>query len=256
VSIYVSGLVWVVGAAVVAGLIAVLIHRVSAGANRSSNNDVAGQVFTIVAGLHAVLLAFVLISLFDAVSSARSDSTNEANNLVAVSWAADSLPEPAHSKVKQLTSAYSNTVVSKEWPQMSDTGKVDAAEGWQQLDELRDTIANTQTADGDDWQASRKQAATDQLWGVYQARQARLDAAASNGVSSVVWFALVLGSAMSMSLIYLHGGPKMIPHALIAGILAATITLLLFAISELQNPFSGGAAVGPDAFRAVLDRLT
>jgi hypothetical protein len=256
VSIYVSGLMWVVGAAVVAGLIAVLIHRISSGANRSDNNDVAGQVFTIVAGLHAVLLAFVLISLFDAVSAARTDSTNEANNLVAVSWAADSLPEPAHTKVKQLTSAYSETVVSKEWPQMSDTGNVDAAQGWQQLDQLRDAIATTQTADGDEWQATRKQTATDDLWQVYQARQARLDAAASNGVSTVVWFALVLGSVMSMTLIYLHGGPKMIPHALISGTLAATITLLLFAIYQLQNPFSGGAALGPDAFRAVLDRLS
>ncbi|GAB3877286.1 hypothetical protein GCM10029964_026150 [Kibdelosporangium lantanae] len=92
-SIYVSGLIWVVGAAVVAGLIAVLIHRVSSD-NRATNNDVAGQVFTIVAGLHAVLLAFVLISLFDAVSAARTDSTNEANNIVAVSWAADSSPNP------------------------------------------------------------------------------------------------------------------------------------------------------------------
>jgi hypothetical protein len=256
VSIYVTGLIWVVGVAAVAALIAVLIHRISSGADRSDNNAVAGQVFTIVAGLHAVLLAFVLISLFDAVSTARTDSTNEANDLVAVTWAADSLPEPAHTKVSQLTAAYTNTVLKKEWPQMSDTGKVDAAEGWQQLDELRDTIANTQTADNDDWQASRKQVATDQLWEVYQARQARLDAAASNGVSTVVWFALVVGSLMSMGLVYLHGGPKMIPHALISGTLAAAITLLLFAIYELQNPFSGGAAVGPGAFNAVLDRLS
>lgn len=251
-----TGLFWVLGAAVAAALIAVLIHRISSSSNRSSNNDVAGQVFTIVAGLHAVLLAFVLISLFDAVSAARSDSTNEANNLVAVTWAADSLPEPAHTKASELASAYTTIVVNKEWPQMRDTGKVDASEGWDKLNELRDTIANTQTADNDDWQASRKQTATDQLWEAYQNRQARLDAAASNGVSTVVWFALVLGSVMSMGLVYLHGGPRMIPHALISGTLAAAITLLLFAIYQLQNPFSGGAAVGPDAFTAVLDRLS
>lgn len=251
-----TGLLWVGGAAVAAILIAVLIHKLSSSGSRGDNNDVAGQVFTIVAGLHAVLLAFVLISLFDGVSTARTNSTTEANDLVAVSWAADSLPEPAHTKVKQLVSAYSDTVVTKEWPQMRETGKVDSAAGWQQLDELRNTIANTQTADGDDWQTSRKQAATDQLWDAYQARQSRLNDAANNGVSTVVWFALILGSVMSMALVYLHGGPKMISHALISGTLAAAITLLLFAIYQLQNPFSGGAAVGPDAFSAVLDRLS
>ncbi|MCE7009676.1 DUF4239 domain-containing protein [Kibdelosporangium philippinense] len=254
-SIYLSGAFWIIGAGVAAALVAVLIHRIPATVGLSGNNEVAGQVFTIVAGLHAVLLAFVLISLFDGVSAAQSDSQREANNLVAVSWSADALPEPVSDKVRQITMDYSNTVVSQEWPQMSDQGTVEATAGWQQLEQLRDTIAKAPTSADDTWQESRKAAATDQLWEVYQARQARLDAAGSGGVSSVVWFALLLGSVMVMGLIYLHGGPKVLSHALISGTLAAAITLLLFAIYQLQNPFSGGAAVGPDAFTAVLDRL-
>ncbi|MBP2330898.1 hypothetical protein JOF56_011283 [Kibdelosporangium banguiense] len=255
-SIYVSGAFWIIGAGVTAALVAALIHRVPATAGLRDNNEVAGQVFTIVAGLHAVLLAFVLISLFDGVSAAQDDSQREANNLVAVSWAADSLPDPTSTKVRQVTAAYSDTVVSKEWPQMSATGQVESSPGWQQLEELRNVIANAPTAADDTWQESRKAAATDQLWEVYQARQARLDAAAGGGVSTVVWFALIIGSLMSMTLIYLHGGPKVLSHALISGTLASAITLLLFAIYQLQNPFSGGAAVGPDAFRAVLDRMS
>jgi hypothetical protein len=243
------------GVAAVAAMVPVLVKRIGSDTDRSTNNQVAGQAFTIVAGLHAVLLAFVLISLFDAVSTARTGSNVEANSLVAVSWAAESLQQPTPTKVSQTVSAYSNTVVNKEWPQMSNDGKVDGAAGWQQLDELRQTIAASQTTAGDDWQASRKAAATDQVWAAYQARQTRLDAAARNGVSSVVWFALLLGSVMSMTLIYVHGGPNVRSHAIISGVLAAAITLLLFAIYQLQNPYSGGAAVGPDAFRMVLDRL-
>ena len=253
-NIYLSGAFWIVGAGVVAALVAVLLHRLPATAGLSGNNEVAGQVFTIVAGLHAVLLAFVLISLFDGVTSAQNDSQREANNLVAVSWSADALSEQVSTKVREVTSAYSDTVVRQEWPQMSDNGKVDDSTGWQQLDQLRDTIAKAQTAPDDKWQESRKAAATDQLWEVYQARQSRLDAADGN-VSTVVWFALIIGSVMVMGLIYLHGGPKVLSHALISGTLAAAITMLLFAIYQLQNPFSGGAAVGPDAFSAVLDRL-
>lgn len=254
-SIYLSGALWIIGAGVVAALVAVAVHRIPATVGLSGNNEVAGQVFTIVAGLHAVLLAFVLISLFDGVSAAQGDSQREANNLVAVSWSADALQEPVSTKVRQITMEYSNTVVSQEWPQMSDRGTVNSTAGWQQLEQLRDTIANAPTTPDDPWQESRKAAATDQLWEVYQARQARLDAAAGGGVSTVVWFALLIGSVMVMGLIYLHGGPKVLSHALISGTLAAAITLLLFAIYQLQNPFSGGAAVGPDAFTAVLDRL-
>lgn len=254
-SIYLSGAFWIIGAGVVAALVAVLVHRIPATAGLSGNNEVAGQVFTIVAGLHAVLLAFVLISLFDGVTTAQNDAQREANNLVAVTWAADALPGEVGTKVREVTSAYSDTVVRQEWPQMSDSGTVDGRTGWQQLDQLRDTIAKAQTTPDDTWQENRKAAATDQLWEVYQARQARLDAADGGGVSTVVWFALIIGSVMVMGLIYLHGGPKVLSRALISGTLAAAITLLLFAIYQLQNPFSGGAAVGPDAFSAVLDRL-
>ncbi|ONI79402.1 hypothetical protein ALI144C_26660 [Actinosynnema sp. ALI-1.44] len=255
-NIYLSGALWIIGAGVVAAVGAVLVHRIPARAGLSGNNEVAGQVFTIVAGLHAVLLAFVLISLFDSVSTAQDDSQREANNLVAASWSADALSDQVGAKVRELTTAYSDTVVRQEWPQMSDKGSVDSTAGWQQLDQLRDTIAKAPTTPDDTWQESRKAAASDQLWEVYQARQARLDAAEGGGVSTVVWFALIIGSVMVMGLIYLHGGPKVLSHALIAGTLAAAITMLLFAIYQLQNPFSGGAAVGPDAFAAVLDRLS
>nr|WP_042180938.1 DUF4239 domain-containing protein [Kibdelosporangium sp. MJ126-NF4]CEL14696.1 hypothetical protein [Kibdelosporangium sp. MJ126-NF4]CTQ96674.1 hypothetical protein [Kibdelosporangium sp. MJ126-NF4] len=254
-SIYLSGALWIIGAGVLAAVVAVLIHRIPATAGLSGNNEVAGQVFTIVAGLHAVLMAFVLISLFDGVSTAEDDSQREANNLVAVSWSADALSDQVSTKVRDITSAYSDTVVRREWPQMSDEGTVDSTVGWQQLDQLRDTIAKAPTTPDDTWQESRKTAATDQLWEVYQARQARLDAAEGGGVSTVVWFALLIGSVMVMALIYLHGGPKVLSHALISGTLAAAITMLLFAIYQLQNPFSGGAAIGPEAFTAVLDRL-
>ncbi|CAM4021765.1 DUF4239 domain-containing protein [Kibdelosporangium persicum] len=255
-SIYLSGAFWIIGAGVAAALVAVLIHRIPATVGLRGNNEVAGPVFTIVAGLHAVLLGFVLISLFDRVSTAQQESQREANNLVAVSWAADALQEPVGSKVREITAAYSDTVVRQEWPQMSDRGKVDSTAGWQQLEQLRDTIAAAPTTPDDSWRESRKATATDQLWQVYEARQARLDAAAGGGVSTVVWFALILGSLMVMGLIYLHGGPKVLSHALITGTLAAAITLLLFAIYQLQNPFSGGAAIGPEAFTAVLDRLS
>ena len=65
-NIFVAGSLWVAGAACVGGLIAYLVRRLGRDdEGRPGNNDAAGQVFTIVGGLHAVLVAFVLISLFD-----------------------------------------------------------------------------------------------------------------------------------------------------------------------------------------------
>jgi hypothetical protein len=121
------------------------------------------------------------------------------------------------------------------------------------LNQLRDTIA-TATPDGD-WQQDRKAEAANQLWEVYQARQERLDAA-GNGVNPVVWLALLIGTALSLLFPYLFGGPNLISQLLITITLSSTLVLLLFAIYQMQNPFSGGVAIPPDAFSAALDRLS
>ena len=51
-------------------------------------------------------MAFVLISLFDAAGTASADSYREANTLVAIDWAGDSLPEPARGQIHALSQAY------------------------------------------------------------------------------------------------------------------------------------------------------
>lgn len=251
-SLYVSGIIWVVGVAALAGIGTILVHRFAPADVRSSN-DALGQVFTIVGGLHAVLMAFVLISLFDSVSSVRDGAHTEANSLVAVYWASDSLPEPARGQIQDLAKNYARTVIDQEWPKMIEGESVPGT-GWTILDRLRAAIDGTKV-DGD-WQSERKTEAAGQLWNIYQSRQARLTSAGSAGVSTVVWLALILGSFMSIGLACLLDVQRLATYMILVSTLAAAIALLLFAIYQLQNPFSGGAKIGPDAFNSVLDRFT
>ncbi len=251
-SIYVNGLLWVAGAALVAALFAYLVRRIGAAEGTVENNEAAGNVFTLVGGLQAVLVAFVLISLFDAAAAAEDGSYAEADNLVAAVWAAESLPEPARSDIVPLAREYAQIVMSDEWPHMQDGTPTDG-HGWNQLEELRRLVATSVTTDS--WSTDRKIEAANHLWQVYQERQERLNTASSGGVSSVVWFAMVAGAVMAIALPVLFGGPRRATHILIVTILTATMTLLLYATSELQNPYSGGAQVDPTAFQSALDRL-
>jgi hypothetical protein len=251
-SIYVTGLLWVLGAAVLSAIIVVITRRFGSEEVGEKNLGAGGSVFSIVAGLHAVLVAFILISLFDASNNAEDQVQKEANALVAVDWSSDSLPAPAKDKVEQLIRAYVSTVVDEEWPHMREGEDVDNR-GWATLNQIRETIA-TSAPDGG-WQEDRKTEAANQLWEVYQARQERLDAA-GNGVNPVVWLALLIGTALSLLFPYLFGGPNLISQLLITITLSSTLVLLLFAIYQMQNPFSGGVAIPPDAFSAALDRLS
>jgi hypothetical protein len=252
-NIFVAGGLWVAGAALVGGVIAYLVRRFGWDEGRPDNNDAAGQVFTIVGGLHAVLVAFVLISLFDSVGGATQDAQTEADSLIAATWAADALPAETKDRVHQLAVAYARTVEQQEWPRLSDGGEIPAT-GWTQLDQMRQAVAAAEV-DGD-WQIDRKTEASNQLWAVYQARTQRLNNAGGGGVGAVVWFALILGSLITAILLpNLFGGTRLAAHVIIVSTLAGTITLLLFAIYQLQNPFSGGARISPEAFTGALERL-
>src|SRR2546430_16932234 len=103
---------------------------------------------------------------------------------------------------------------------------------------------------GSDWQQARLSEADSKLWDLYQTRQARMSAAGSSGVSTVVWLALIVGSILAVSLPYLLDGPKLLTRIVLISVLAATMVMLMFAIYELQNPFSGGAKVGPAGFNS------
>jgi hypothetical protein len=249
-NVYVAGAVWVVGVAVVAAAVTVLVHRLTR-ESRSANDAVSG-VFTIVAGLQAVLLAFVLISLFDAVRSVEKGAQTEANGLVGVYWASDAFPAPARDEIHELSRSYATTVADREWPSMRESAPV-ADSGLGLLDRMRTAI--DQAPADTSWQEERKSDAASQLWTVYQARQARLTAASDAGVSTVVWLALVVGSIVTIALPYLFDVSRLATHMMIVGALAGTIALLMFAIYQLQNPFSGGALVGPDAFRSAVGQV-
>ncbi|WP_156753263.1 bestrophin-like domain [Actinokineospora pegani] len=251
--IYLPGLAWVLGSAAVAALVAYLMRRIGTAEGTVENNEALGQVFTIVGGLHAVLLAFVLISLFDGTTAAEGGSFREADGLVAAAWATDALSEPARTEVRDLAAEYARTVSDTEWPQMATgDGEVDD-EGWSLLDRMRVAVRGAE-ADSD-YANDQKTLATDKLWDVYEARQERLNTAGGDGVTDVVWFALVLGSVMTIVLALMFGGPQPMTHIVIVSILAGTLSLLLFATYQLQNPYAGAAKVDPAAFQAVLDRL-
>jgi hypothetical protein len=251
-NLYLSGSLWVAGVMVFTAVLAVVLRKARHREGREANNEVAGQVFTVVGGVNVVIAAFVLISLFDAMDKAQDTTYEEANALVAVQWSSESLAEPTKTKVHELTTSYASIVSDDEWPAMR-AGRTVGDKGWQVLTNLQDELEHAKTTT--ERQENARVDATAQVWNVYQARQTRLNSSGS-GVSSVVWFAIAIGSVMSVALMFMFGGPGVYSYAAIVSMLSGAIGLVLFAIYQLQNPFSGGASVGPDAFVEALTRLS
>jgi hypothetical protein len=78
-------------------------------------------------------------------------------------------------------------------------------------------------------------------------RMTSVDAA----VPTIVWIVLLVGGALTIGYTYLYGVRSQAVQVALTVVLAALIGLVVSIIVALDHPFTGDAAVSPEAFEAV-----
>lgn len=87
---------------------------------REEHNDVAGFIFAAVGVTYAVLLAFVVVAVWNDNDSARQTTFNESDELAGVYWISRELPPPLGPRLERESLAYAHTVIDAEWALMAD----------------------------------------------------------------------------------------------------------------------------------------
>jgi Protein of unknown function (DUF4239) len=224
-----------------------LVQRLVPSALREEHNNVAGFIYSVVGVAYAVLLAFVVIVVWQEYETARDTVETEANELAGVYFLADRFPEPDRERVQALARSYARTVVEEEWPMM---GRGETSERAGTL--LRDLRFNLQDVDAS---TSAGQVLYDQgltrVHEVSDARRLRL-LEATQGLPGILWVVLLGGGVVTVSFTYLFGLKNNWAHALMVAALTLVITGILFTIGSLEYPFAGQAQISPYAFEEVL----
>src|SRR3712207_2597899 len=114
----VYGVLVVVGAclAAVAGL--ELVQRLVPAEKRQEHNDVAGFLYAVVGVVYAVLLALLVIAVWEQFARANETVESEANGVAEVAWLAHRLPDPERHELQEHARSYAEAVVDEEWPRM------------------------------------------------------------------------------------------------------------------------------------------
>src|ERR687890_2369463 len=114
----VFGVLVVFGAclAAVAGL--ELVQRLVPAEKRQEHNDVAGFLYAVVGVVYAVLLALLVIAVWEQYQKANETVESEANGVAEVAWLASRLPEPERYQLQEDARSYVQEVVDEEWPRM------------------------------------------------------------------------------------------------------------------------------------------
>ena len=254
----VFGLLVVGGTCLVALAGLEVVQRLVPATSRQRHNDVAGFIYAALGVIYAVLIALVVIAVWEEYDAASVTVEQEANALAEIAWLAHRLPEPEGSHIQELCRSYAEEVVDNEWPLMEQgeaplmTQVEQTPTGWTLIDEIRASLQEVEPQTQADEQLYAE--GLDQIQRLADARRMRL-VAAEEGVPAVLWSVLIFGGIAAVGFTYLFGLQNTWAHRLMVLTLASVIGLVLFTIGAMEHPFSGGARIGTEAFDLVLERF-
>jgi hypothetical protein len=235
-----------------------LVQRLVSAESRQRHNDVAGFIYAALGVIYAVLVALVVIAVWEEYQAASETVEQEANAVAEIFWLGHRLPEPEGTHLQELARSYAHEVVDNEWPLMEQgqaplmVQEQGTPAGWTLIDDIRATLQEVEPRTQADAQLYAE--GLDQVQRLADARRMRL-VAAEEGVPGVLWAVLIFGGVAVIGFTYLFGLENTWAHRLMVVTLAAVIGLVLFTIGALEHPFSGGARIGTGAFDLILERF-
>jgi hypothetical protein len=197
-----------------------------------------------------VLLAFLVIALWERFEAARDAADHEGNELAGIYWLANSFPDSKRQQVQDLVRSYAQVVIDQEWPMMADAQA--SPDAWALMDQLRESVQNFEVSTSTD-QVLYDQGLT-RAHELSDARRLRL-LDADTYVPTILWAILISGGVITVGFTYLFGLEKTWAHMLRVGALAVITASALFTIYALEYPFAGEPRVTPDALELDLQRF-
>ena len=125
-----------------------LVQRLVPASSRRQHNDVAGFIYAALGVIYALLLALVVIAVWEEYGASRETVEQEANAAADIFWLADRLPAPRGTHIQELVRSYAQEVVEKEWPLMEQgrtplmTQERGTPAGWTIIEDIRQDIQN------------------------------------------------------------------------------------------------------------------
>jgi hypothetical protein len=209
-----------------------------------AHNDVAGFMIAVIGVIYAVLIAFVVIVVWQQYNDSDSRYGDEVAAMADLDGYARTLPEPQRTTVRTMVRHYIRLMIDDEWPAMRFGGESGAAS--QVLSDLANAIEAPHPS------AYRSALIQDQMVRALRTaaddRQRRLSDN-QNTLPQVMWTALLAGAVVTVGFGFLFGVAnfrvQLAMTASVAMLIALSFTLLI----ELDFPFRRDAAIGADRWQ-------
>ena len=236
-----------VGASAIFGWVSVwFTHRRLKGHVRDGHYDVVIPIYATAGVIYAVLLAFIVIAVWEQFTSARDNVANEASSLTTMYRETEAMPRPEQQALRALLRTYTRAVAEEEWKVQSAGGASPVAraaliEMYGTIDKYPPTVATT----------AINQAFVAQLSEMAVDRTKRT-LASQDRLPWILWVALIVGGLVVVGMSAALYMENVQLHAALSASVAALIGMLLFATLVLDRPFAGRLGIKPEAYEHAL----
>jgi hypothetical protein len=215
------------------------------------NNEVAGFKFAVIGVFYAVLLAFVVVAVWENFRDTEGTVRNEAKAAVDLHRVASVLPGPSNADIRKEVVTYVKDVLSVEWPRMAVGESSDVVA--KDLDRLTRTVFAFNP--GTTQEMVLYQTAQRLLAQLTDTRNERLDSA-DGSVPAVLWFVLIVGGLITLGYPAFFGSTHLGAQVLMTGSLAVLVAVALLLGIVFDYPFSGSVRVSPVPFERALAEMS
>lgn len=230
----------------VGGLI--LFRKTVSHTRLESANEVSGQVFQLAGVLYAVLVAFVVVVVWEQFGDAENATEAEASAVADLLRDSVAIPAAYRPEVQRSLVSYTEDVINDELPRMR-RGET--------IEEESDQMTAVWTAFLHVQPESRNEIAffdhdIVKLNDLSANRKLRVSTGES-AIPGELWVLLIGGGAVVMAFTFLFGTRDLFVHAVGVALTAALMGFVMYLIFALEHPFVGALSVKPDAYVNVLE---
>lgn len=216
-----------------------------------TNHEVAGFKYAVVGVAYAVLLAFVVVSVWEDYAQTQENIHAEAGRYYDVYRNSHDFPDGDGAKIRAAIQAYARAVREKDWPAMraGAKGSPEAAEAYTKLSRTISEIRARHTE-----MLPSLEHAIFLMQDVADYRIGRLSDVGGH-MTPLVWAVLVVGGLITLAYPAFFATHKVAPQVLMTAGLAIIIGGTFLLALNLNYPFSGPEPVDPEAIDTVIGRM-
>ena len=238
----------VIGGAVAFSILGLLLVRRFISQDKlKTHHDVADPILGALAAIYAVLIAFVVVTVWQGFDKSNANVQQEANYLADVYRDSEAFAPDFHQKVGDLLRDYRQAVIHDEWKTMA-KGEMspDVEKLMRKLWALY-TVYQPKTSTEQSFfdESVRKLNLLREL-----RRQRIMDS--RTGIEPLLWFVLIAGGLSTIAFTFFFGAENLRAQIAMVVLLALTISLILFTIMSLDFPFTGSISISSDPFKQIL----